>query len=129
MPRAIGTAAGGAPDEYAQRLYKLIPAELTAAHLAISTIVDSNGSNALLYMTIAFLVLLVLLPVYMIRLQGVTNPTQIIISTLSFPVWAVNVSSALIVEYLHFHFHVNVETYVFGVILILWTTITPVFVK
>ncbi len=129
MPRAIGTTAGGVPEEYSARLYKLIPAELTAAYLAISTIVDSNGSNALLYMTIAFLVLLVLLPIYMIRLQGVTDATQIVVSTLSFPVWAINVSSALIVEYLHVHFGVNVETYVFGIILILWTTITPVFVK
>lgn len=117
-----GEAVAGLPPSYLDKLYKLIPAEVTAAYTAIASLTsDPDTPNASIIMLTAFAVLLVCVPFYLSRLQGVSNQRQIAVSTVSFPVWAANISSTALIE--------NYPTYlsgvVLGVALILWTVITP----
>ena len=117
------------PDQYVQRLYKLIPAEISGAYVAISSLVNPLSSHSDIYLLIAFVILLIALPVYMVIVLSVHNKLQIIVSTLSFPIWAANVSSIQLIEDLHTTFGINIQSVGLGVLLILWTTLTPILVK
>jgi len=124
--------ASAAGSDYLQRLYKLIPTELTAAYLAISALLTQTdpampgapGINPFdLYLFYAFLILFTLAPFYMWIVQGVRTAAQLVATTISFPVWAANVSAPLLYEYFH------VPPPVVGVVLILWSTSLPMLVR
>lgn len=96
---ALPTAgAAQKPTDYLERLYKIIPVELTAAYLAISSLLtDRTNMLGNSYTLLAFAVLLtVLTPLYLYRLQNVRSRSQLIVSTVSFPVWAVCISTAVV---------------------------------
>lgn len=126
MARDITSAPGGAPNAYLDRLYKLIPTELTAAYVAIASLIDpvNLGEQHLWLLPVSYGVLQILVPVYMWRLQGVRDVAQLAVSSLSFPIWAANVSSIIVSEKFSF-----VSGVALGVILILWTLIIPLVVK
>ena len=133
MDRDIRTdPARGAASDYLQRLYKLIPTELTAAYLAVAALLTETdpavpgapGINPFdMYLFWSFLVLFALVPLYMWIVQGVRTPVQLVATTISFPVWAANVSAPLVYEYFH------VPPPLVGVVLILWTTSLPMLVR
>jgi hypothetical protein len=80
-------------DSYSSKLAKLIPAEVSAAYLAINTLVDlSNGWDRT--MLASLIVLTVFCPLYLWKLQNVRNLIQIIFTTAAFPLWALNISYA-----------------------------------
>ncbi len=118
-----GGAADGPQLNYLDRLYKLIPIEITGAFTAISTLADPvnlGESEALKVIVLAFFVLLVCVPLYLSRLQGVSNVRQLIVSTISFPIWAANISSTTLITNFP-----SISGMMLGVLLILWTIISP----
>ena len=125
MGRDIRSASGGAPNAYLDRLYKLIPTELTAAYVAIASLIDpvNFGENHLWLLPVSYGVLQILVPVYMWRLQGVRDIAQLVVSSISFPIWAANISSILVSEKFNF-----ISGVTLGVVLILWTLIIPLVV-
>ncbi len=133
MDRDIRPATAHGPgDEYSQRLYKLIPAEVTAAYLAISTLLTETdpalpgtpGINPMdLYLFWSFCALFALVPLYMWIVQRVRTLAQITATTISFPIWAANVSAPLIYQYFH------VPPPAIGAVLIIWTTTLPLFLR
>ena len=128
MPRDIRPANDLSPDDYAQRLAKLIPSEITAAYIAISSLLAPLYSKGDIYLFYSFVVLLVLLPFYQKLVLSMKNNVQILVSTISFPIWAANISNIPLSEDL-FRMGHGVSPIIFGVILILWTVITPIFVR
>ncbi len=126
MGRDITSAPGGAPNAYLDRLYKLIPAELTAAYVATASLIDpvNNGNDHLWLLPVSYGVLQILVPIYMWRLQGVRDIAQLVVSSISFPIWAANVSSIIVSQKFSFMSGVTL-----GVVLILWTLIIPLVVK
>jgi hypothetical protein len=91
---AAATPTGGGaetpPDEYKDRLVKLIPAEVVAVYLFISGLVSATDPEKTpqgLVLTIVFVVLLLLTLPYLSRVARVTNPLQLGISTGAFVVW------------------------------------------
>lgn len=126
MGRDISSASVGSPNAYLDRLYKLIPTELTAAYVAIASLVDpvNNGDDHLWVLPVSYGVLQILVPIYMWRLQGVRDIAQLVVSSVSFPIWAANASSILVNERFSFMNGVTL-----GVALILWTLIVPLIVK
>ncbi len=128
MPRDITPPAAGAPDQYVQRLYKIIPAEISAAYIAVSSLVTPLRSSGDMYLLVSFIVLLIALPFYLKFVQAVKNNLQIAISTLAFPIWAANISAIPLSEDLH-RWGFNVSPIAFGVALILWTAISPLLVR
>jgi hypothetical protein len=128
MARDIRPTGDVAPDEYVQRLSKLMPAEITGAYLAIASLLVPLHGGGDVYLLGSFCVLLVLLPLYLKFVLNMKNNLQIIVSTLSFPVWAANISNIPLSEDLHKYGH-DVSPVIFGVVLILWTVATPLFVR
>ena len=59
----------------------------------------------------------------MVIVQKVRTLTQILATTISFPVWAANVSAPLVYEYFH------LPPPALGAVLIIWTTSLPLFVR
>lgn len=93
--RQITTGVKNAQD-YLDRLFKIIPAEVTAAFIAVQTLLTNpNAPNQHFWTLAAFGgFLTVITPLYLHRLQNVTNPYQLVASTISFPVWAANIAVA-----------------------------------
>jgi len=130
MARQINAQGTPQQDTYLQRLYKLIPSEITTAYVAIAAaLYDANHSPEEQlnhydhYLFYAFLVLLLLVPIYLKCVQNITNWAQIAATTISFPIWAATVSAAAVTA------HFGVPAPVLSVVLTLWTTILPVLVR
>jgi hypothetical protein len=86
----IGKLAPGIqPDNYADRLVKMIPAEIVSLYLFLHSYVSENGAdskyNWLLWAII--LLLCVLTPLYLKRIMSVVNGKQIFFTTLAFFFW------------------------------------------
>lgn len=78
-------------DGYLEKLKKLIPTEVTAAFLAINSLVPlESAKNYFVYSIAAILSIICWL--YLKRLQNVTAPSQLIFTSFfAFPVWAINI--------------------------------------
>lgn len=87
--------------EYFEKIAKLIPSEIIAAYMAIIGLIPLIKNNSLhepfYYGT--FLVLLILTPLYFIKVADKKKPKTIhvILSSLAFIVWAYCISGATIV--------------------------------
>ena len=88
----VGRQVDNAADSYPAKLAKLIPAEVSAAYLAINSLVPaSDGFSPIMMASLA--ILTVFCALYLWKVQNVTNILQIAFTTGSFPIWALNISS------------------------------------
>jgi hypothetical protein len=102
-------------DPYSAKLSKLIPGEVSAAYLAINSLVSlDQGYNAIIIGSL--IVLTILCPLYLWKLRNVRNRLQIAFTTASFPLWALNISNGRSEE---------INQTVMGVVLILVTLVIP----
>lgn len=110
-------------DRYIDKLYKIIPAEITGAYIAASSLlagVDPKWYGVLLGAFGGFLTLLV--PAYLSKLQNVKDRKQIFVSMISFPIWAANTSALWIQD------NYGIIAEVLALILIGWVLLTPILV-
>lgn len=96
---AFKTLADGTPDpaaapkkedKYTDKLIKLIPGEIVSVYLAVYAFVKSSSydpADQQLLQWIVFTAILVLTPVYLYKMAGVTKWTQILFNTIAFVVW------------------------------------------
>lgn len=93
--RQIAGGVNNASD-YLDRLFKLIPAEVTAAFVAVQTLLTNpDAPNQNFWILAAFGAFLTFItPFYLRRLQNVTNLYQLMATTISFPIWAANIAVA-----------------------------------
>lgn len=110
-------------SSYSDRLFALIPAEITAAYTAIHAIVDPNRTDLWKLLFAAALILLVANIPYLIKFQNVTDYKQIAFTCGAFVFWAASIENARLYDY-----HRDAPTYV-AVFLILYTLAAPFFVK
>ena len=82
------------PDQdYKSKLLKLIPTEIIAAYMVIHGIFEGQGVQVgekdLTHIVgwSVFSALLLLTPLYLVKIQNVKTTAQVILTTLSFPVW------------------------------------------
>lgn len=132
MAREIKSAQqsnGVVPNDFKDRLIKLIPAEIIAAYVTISGLVigfassDSNADKSNL-LWIIILVLTILTPVYLVKVSGVLKKRQLLFSTIGFLVWAFATASPYTNEILGFPYEL-----ITSVVLILYTLFIPLFYK
>lgn len=80
---------GGPPDDYASKVVKYVPADIIAAWLGISALLA--GGTRLVLLWVVFAVLLVVTPVWMLRVTRVPDlphaRVQAAVSTAAFAVW------------------------------------------
>jgi hypothetical protein len=87
-----GRQVDSSVESYPAKLAKLIPAEVSAAYLAINSLVPvADGFSDI--MKGSLVALTVFCALYLWKVQNVTNFAQIAFTTASFPVWALNISA------------------------------------
>jgi Flp pilus assembly protein protease CpaA len=107
---------------YSDKLFALIPAEVTAAFIAIHAIVDPTSTKYDLLLLIAALILLAFNIPYLFRVQGVGDYKQIAFTCGAFVFWAAGIENARLYQ------HGVDPTYV-AVFLILYTLGAPFIIK
>lgn len=129
MTREIKTdkdikSLGGNPkdaDNYKEKLVKLIPSEIIAAYVTIYGLVTgikSPHENIILWIVIA--ILLIITPLYSIKVSMVTKKSQVVYTTFGFLIWAFATGSPI----------KEIDTvpvsFIASVILILYTLFIPI---
>jgi len=107
-------------NKYADRLVKLIPAEIISAYVAIASAIPASGADSLTITWIVFAILFVLVPLYLRLLLHVESWLQIIASMVSFIVWTISVGGLGS----HYDFW---EGYYNSILIVLWAVILPLF--
>lgn len=95
MPREIKSNAEAAaireinsqPNDYKDRLVKLIPSEIVAAYVPLQGLIMGLTQNQQTIMWIVFVCLLALVPLYLNKITAVKKPGQLAFSTLAFAIW------------------------------------------
>ncbi len=115
MPREIR------PDQrYRDRLLKLIPSEIVAAYMVLSGIIPAD--RARWGTLIVSIVLLVLVPLYLWRMQNVQRTLQLIVTMVSFVVWLYSLGGPFEPWGLY-------EAWIGSIVLVLWTLVIPLVVN
>lgn len=119
-------------ETYQDRLVKLIPTEIIGAYLFISTSIleISPASPSIprdletkVWILIVSITLLILTPLYLWRLSGVTNGRQLTVTTISFVVWVYSLGGPFVV------WEWGYRPKIAGSVLVLWSLITPLLVQ
>ena len=120
-------------QQYKDKLLKLIPSEIVAAYMVIHGILHGPVAQAhtiqlgqadvtALVAWIVFAVLFILTPVYLARIQNVTQPGQLVLTTISFAVWVYTLGGPF---QLAGWYHPQIAS----VLLVLWTLIIPLSIR
>jgi len=105
---------------YLDRVRELVPTEVTAAFVAINSLIPFHSDNNT-YVLIFFGFLVVACWLYLNQFQGVSSIQQLVFTSLiAFPVWAFNIAMA------RFDFIAD-RTFIPAAILILVTVFAPLF--
>lgn len=135
MPREIQSLdqvalkTNTAPNDFKDRLVKLIPAEIIAAYVTISGLItgfakgkpEADQANLL---WIIIVILMILTPVYLTKISGVTKKGQLVFSTIGFLIWAFATASPYTNDILGFS-----SELITSLVLILYTLLIPLFYK
>lgn len=121
----VADGGGNQGQQYLDKLYKIIPAEITAGYTAVSSFLwNPLAPQDNVYVLLAFGVFLTVLnPLYLRQLQGVSNKMQIVVSTISFPIWAICISTPVVTGALDF-----LTPQIITVVMIAWVLTTPLLV-
>lgn len=116
------TKSGSQPNDFKDRLVKLIPSEIVTAYITIQGLIngiaDADGkTNMLLWIVI--IVLLVLTPVYLIYVGNVKKGGQLIFTTIAFVIWVIVIGSP-VKEILNFP-----ASFIGSIMLVLYTLMIP----
>jgi hypothetical protein len=115
-PREIDQAS-----TYSDRLFALIPAEITAAYTAIHAIVHPDTAKYNWLLLVSAIILLIMNVPYLRKFQGVTDYKQIAFTCGAFVFWAASIENARLYD-------AGIETVYVAVALILYTLGAPFFV-
>ena len=107
-------------QNYRDRLLKLIPSEIVAAYMVLAGIIPED--KAKWGTLIVSIVLLVLVPFYLWKMQNVQRNSQVIFTMISFVVWLYSLGGPFEVWGLY-------EAWIGSIILVLWTLIIPLVVN
>lgn len=119
-------------ESYQEKLVKLIPTEIIGAYLFIATGILGispaspsvpTDTETKVWMLIVSVTLLILTPLYLYRLGGVTNIKQLIVTTVSFLVWLYSLGGPFVV------WEWGYSPKIAGSVLVLWSLITPLLVQ
>ncbi len=107
-------------QNYQDRLLKLIPSEIVGAYIFLQGVIpQAYGKWGT---TVVALILLIMTPLYLDRIQKVKRNDQVIITSISFVVWLYSLGGP-------FRFWGVYEAWISSVILVLWTLAVPLLVQ
>jgi hypothetical protein len=105
---------------YQDKVVKLIPTEIVGAYMVLAGIIPANSTKV--WTLVISIALLVLTPVYLWRMSGVTNKVQLMVTTISFAVWIYSLGGPFAAWGLY-------QPFISSILLILWTLTIPVMVS
>ena len=132
---AHGQVAASSMRVYVDRIGKLIPTQLTGAYVAVQAylgVPDVPKDNIPILVGVAA-VFTAMVPAYLILLRGIpwrgySNIARIIVSMISLPIWATNISINYFVvwlaDYVDIELHPN-WTKIPVIVLVCWALVTP----
>jgi hypothetical protein len=117
---------------FSDKVVKLIPTEIVGAYMVLSGILGYSSSGqqgsiappavlSPILIQVVFFVLLLLTPIYLLRIAKVSNKAQLIVTTISFVVWIYTLGGPFVVWDIY-------SSLIGAVVLVLWTLIIPLFV-
>jgi hypothetical protein len=118
MPRLVQ-----ADDPYVTTVIKYIPTEIVGAYLAIQGFLIGSMPDLEYLITLCVsAALLVLCPLYLIFLQNVKKPVQIIVTAISYVIWLYTIKGPFVFW--------GIYDYRIGsAIIVVWTLVIPLLVK
>ena len=111
-------------QDYKSKLRKLIPTEIIAAYMVIHGIFQGQviqvGEKDLTHIVgwSVFAALLILTPLYLVKIHDVKSKAQMLLTTLSFPVWVYTIGGP-------FEMAGWYQPQIASCILVVWTLIIP----
>jgi hypothetical protein len=127
MAREITSQEG-----YQDKLVKLVPTEIIGAYLFISTGILGlspaapsipQDAETKVWILVVSIALLILTPLYLLKLNGVTNVMQVLVTTVSFLVWVYSLGGPFVV------WEWGYSPKIAGSVLVLWSLTTPLLVQ
>lgn len=109
-------------------MLKLIPTEIIAAYMAVhgifqGQVIELGGSDVTRFVGwTVFFVLLVLTPLYLVKIHNVRGRTQLVLTTLSFVVWVYTLGGP-------FQMVGWYQPQIASCVLVLWTLAIPLAVE
>ena len=113
-------------SNYTERLLKLIPIEFVSIYLAISQAVSTDLDLRQPVLICVIVLFVVLIPIYLYKIQTVKSYQQIVLTIVSFLVWTYSLGDAY--EAGEWFRGIHNPT-IASVVLLLWTGIAPIFVN
>ena len=115
MPREVNDT-----QSFQDKVVKLIPTEIVGAYMVLAGIIPA--SSAKVGTLIVSAVLLVLTPLYLLRISKVTNVVQLAVTSASFVVWVYSLGGPFAAWGIY-------QPYIASIVLILWTLVIPLVVS
>jgi hypothetical protein len=109
---------------YGDKLLKLIPGEIVAAHLTIDGIIPSDTVSAKWVSLAVSLALLVAIPPYLTKTLAVENARQVVFTMGSFLIWLYSLGGPFKLWATATGIPLHVP-YIGSIVLILWTLLIP----
>jgi hypothetical protein len=75
------------PNDYKDRLVKLIPSEIITAYITLQGLIISQQENQSIFLWIVFSCLVILTPIYLYNVSNVKKWGQISFTTVAFIIW------------------------------------------
>lgn len=131
-------SASNEPDDFKDRLVKLIPTEIVTAYITIQGLItgaggaaagtptsgsDNTTGNAQTLLWIVFIVLTILTPIYLYFISKVRKWLQILFNTVAFIIWVIVIGGP-IEEILGFP-----AEFIGSIILVIYTLLIPLVYK
>jgi hypothetical protein len=107
-------------QNYQDRLLKLIPSEIVGAYMVLQGIIPA--AQAKWGTTVISLILMILTPFYLNRIQNVKRLAQLIVTTISFAVWVYSLGGPFQLWGLY-------QSWIGSTVLIIWTITVPMIVN
>jgi hypothetical protein len=112
-------------DNYGDKLAKLLPAEGIAALTTVNSLIPDKGRDDKVLIGVV-LVVAVFVYLWASRVRGVSAPKQFVFLLIAYFVWAANIFSVRLVNYLSDYFNVgDIGTYLPALCAILLTLFIP----
>ena len=109
-------------ESYRNKLLKLIPSEIVAAYMVVIGIIPDDYEKW--GTLIVSIILLILTPFYLKKLEKVANNVQVVFCSVSFVVWIYSLGG-LGGPFMHWNIY---QPWIGSVVLIFWTLMVPLFV-
>jgi hypothetical protein len=115
MPREVNDT-----QSFQDKVVKLIPTEIVGAYMVLAGIIPAGSTK--IGTLIVSAVLLVLTPLYLLRVSKVTNVSQLVVTSISFIVWVYSLGGPFAAWGIY-------QPYIASIVLILWTLVIPLVVS